>query len=160
MSIQVGDRLPPGTLRRLGEGGIEQVPTDELFRGKKVVLFAVPGAFTPTCNDTHFPGFQVLSDKIRAKGVDRIVCMAVNDPFVMSAWGKALDAHDHIDLLSDGNGDWAATLGLTLDLSAIGLGTRSKRFALVADDGVVRYLGVEPGREVGVSSADAVLENL
>ena len=160
MSIQVGDKLPSGTLRRLGKGSIDTVSTDDLFSGKKVVLFAVPGAFTPTCNDTHFPGFMVLNDKLRDKGADTIVCIAVNDPFVMAAWGKSLNAEGHVDLLSDGNGEYAAALGLTLDLSAIGLGTRSKRFALVADDGVVKYLGVEPGKDVGVSSADAVLENL
>lgn len=160
MSIQVGDKLPSGVLRRLGKGGIDEVSTGELFGGKKVVLFAVPGAFTPTCNDTHFPGFMVLSDKIREKGVDHIVCMAVNDPFVMAAWGKALNAEGHIDVLADGNGDYSAALGLTLDLSGIGLGKRSSRFALIAEDGVVKYLGVEPGREVGVSSADAVLAAL
>ena len=160
MSIQVGDKLPSGTLRRLGKGGIDAISTDELFGGKKVVLFAVPGAFTPTCNDTHFPGFMVLEDKIRAKGADAIVCMAVNDPFVMAAWAKSLNAAGAIDVVADGNGDYSAALGLTLDLAAIGLGTRSKRFALIAENGVVKYLGVEPGKEVGVSSAEAVLENL
>lgn len=160
MAIQVGDKLPSGSLRRLGAAGIEEVSTDSIFAGKKVVLFAVPGAFTPTCNDTHFPGFMVLEDKLRAKGADSIVCMAVNDPFVTSAWSKSLNAPGHVEVLSDGNGDYAKTLGLTLDLSGIGLGTRSQRFALIADDGVVKYLGVEPGRDVGVSSADAVLEKL
>lgn len=158
MSIQVGDKLPSGTLRKF-DGGIESVATDDLFAGKTVVLFAVPGAFTPTCNDTHFPGFQAKTDKLKEKGVDEIVCIAVNDPFVMAAWEKALGAED-ITLLSDGNGEYVEQLGLTLDLSAVGLGTRSARFALVAEDGVVRYLGVEPGKDVGVSSADAVLDYL
>lgn len=158
MSIQVGDKLPSGTLRKFA-GGIQTVSTDELFGGKTVALFAVPGAFTPTCNDTHFPGFQVNTDKLKARGVDKIVCIAVNDPFVMAAWEKSLGAQD-IEVLSDGNGEYAAQLGLTLDLSAAGLGTRSARFALVAEDGVVKYLGVEPGKDVGVSSADAVLEHL
>jgi peroxiredoxin len=160
MAIAVGVKLPSGTLRRLGKSGIEQVSTDEIFGAKKVVLFAVPGAFTPTCNDTHFPGFMVLEDKLREKGADEIVCMAVNDPFVTSAWAKSLNAPGRVEVLSDGNGDYAATLGLTVDLSGIGLGTRAKRFALIAEDGVVKYLGVEPGREVSVSSAEAVLENL
>lgn len=158
MSIQVGDKLPSGTLRKF-EGGIQTVSTDDLFSGKTVALFAVPGAFTPTCNDTHFPGFQVNVDKLKEKGVDQIVCIAVNDPFVMAAWEKALGAQG-IEVLSDGNGEYAEQLGLTLDLSAAGLGTRSARFALLAEDGVVKYLGVEPGKEVGVSSADAVLEHL
>ena len=160
MSIQVGDKLPSGTLHRLGSGGIDALSTDDLFGGKKVVLFAVPGAFTPTCNDTHFPGFMVLEDKIREKGVDEIYCLAVNDPFVMAAWAKALNAPGHVEVLADGNADYSTALGLTLDLKGIGLGVRSARFALIAEDGVVQYLGVEPGRDVGVSSADAVLENL
>jgi peroxiredoxin len=158
MSIQVGDKLPSGILRKF-DGGIQQVSTDELFGGKTVALFAVPGAFTPTCNDTHFPGFQVNTDKLKAKGVDEIVCIAVNDPFVMAAWQKSLGAQD-ITVLSDGNGDYTKLLGLTLNLGAIGLGTRSARFALVAKDGVVTYLGVEPAKDVGVSSADAVLDHL
>ena len=160
MTIKVGDKLPSGTLRRLGAGGIDAVSTDEIFGGKKVALFAVPGAFTPTCNDAHFPGYLIQNDNLREKGVDSIVCMAVNDPFVMAAWGKALNVGDRVDLYADGNGDYSAALGLTLDLKAIGLGTRSARFALVADDGVVTYLGVEPGKDVGVSSAEAVLESL
>ncbi|MDA8017585.1 MAG: peroxiredoxin [Thermoanaerobaculia bacterium] len=158
MTIQVGDKLPSGTLRKF-DGAIQTVATDDLFGGRTVVLFAVPGAFTPTCNDTHFPGFQVSTDKLKERGVDQVVCIAVNDPFVMAAWDKALGARD-IEMLSDGNGDYVAQLGLTLDLSAIGLGTRSARFALVVEDGVVRYLGVEPGKDVGVSSADAVLAHL
>ena len=160
MSIQVGDKVPSGVLRRLGEGGIDAISTDDIFNGKKVVLFAVPGAFTPTCNDTHVPGFMVASDKIKAAGVDSIICMAINDPFVTAAWSKALNLGDHLEVLSDGNGEYAEALGLTLDLSGAGLGTRSARFAMVVDNGEVKYLGVEPGKEVGVSSADAVLEAL
>lgn len=159
MSLQVGDKMPSGTLRYF-DAGIQSVSTDDLFDGKKIVLFAVPGAFTPTCNDTHFPGFLANSDELKEKGVDQVVCMAVNDPFVMRSWGNSLDAHDHIRMLSDGNGDYAEALGLTLDLSGIGLGKRSARFAAIVDDGVVRYLGVEPGKDVGVSSASAVLEHL
>ncbi len=159
MSIQVGDKAPSGVLRRLGDG-IETLNTDDLFKGKKVVLFAVPGAFTPTCNDTHFPGFMVNADKIKAKGVDSLICMAVNDPFVTAAWSKSLGAEGHVEILSDGNGDYSEALGLVLDLTAIGLGKRSARFAMVINDGVVEYLGVEPGKEVGVSGAEAVLKAL
>lgn len=159
MSIQEGDSLPSGTLRQF-DSGIQEISTDEIFAGKKAVFFAVPGAFTPTCNDTHFPGFLANADKIREKGVDRIVCMAVNDPFVVAKWGESLGAGDHIELYSDGNGDYAEKLGLTLDLSAIGLGTRAARFAMIVDDGKVEYLGVEPGKDVGVSSAQAVLDKL
>lgn len=157
MSIQQGDQAPSGVLRRLGDNGIEEIKTDDLFAGKKVVLFAVPGAFTPTCNDTHFPGFMTQSDKLKEKGADAVVCMAVNDPFVAAAWSKSLSADGHVDVLSDGNGDYAEALGLVLDLSGIGLGKRSRRFAMVVDNGKVTYLGVEPGKEVSVSSADAVL---
>lgn len=160
MSIQVGDKVPSGVLRRLGEGGIDALSTDDIFGGKKVVLFAVPGAFTPTCNDTHLPGFVVASDKIKAKGVDSILCMAVNDPFVTAAWAKALNVEGHLEVLSDGNCEYAEALGLVLDLSGAGLGKRSARFAMVVNDGTVEYLGVEPAKDVGVSSADAVLEAL
>ncbi len=160
MAIQVGDRMPETTLRTLTAHGIEPVSTGELFAGKTVVMFAVPGAFTPTCSDTHLPGFQVAVDKIRAKGVDTVACVSVNDPFVMAEWGKARNVSDEIQLLSDGNGDFATATGLTLDLSGIGLGARSARWAAVVVDGEVRYLGVEPGRDVGVSSAAAVLEHL
>lgn len=160
MTIQIGDRVPEATLRRWTDDGMQTISTGELLGGKKVVLFAVPGAFTPTCNDTHLPGFLVHSDEIKARGVDEIVCVAVNDAFVMAAWAKATNAGDHILMLSDGNGELAAAMGLALDASGFGMGGRSKRYAAILDDGVVSYLGVEPGKEVGVSSADAVLENL
>ena len=160
MAIQVGDRLPDATFKTLTAGGIQDLTTADVFGGKKVVLFAVPGAFTPTCSDTHLPGFQVASDKILARGVDSIVCLAVNDVFVLSAWAKARNVGDDIAVLSDGNGAFAEATGLSLDLSALGFGKRSKRYAMVVDDGVVRYLGVEPGKDVGVSSAAAVLEAL
>lgn len=159
-TVSVGDAMPSGTLRKFTSEGIQTVDTDGLFSGRKVVLFAVPGAFTPTCQDTHFPGFMTHSDKIKAKGIDEIICMAVNDPFVMSSWGKSMDVGDHIEMLSDGNGDYARALGLTLDLGGIGLGERSQRFAAIVDDGKITYLGVEPGRDVSVSSAAAVLEQL
>ena len=160
MSIQVGDRLPDVTFKTLTTEGIQDRTTEDVFSNKKVVVFAVPGAFTPTCSETHLPGFQVASDKILASGVDEIVCLAVNDAFVMSAWAKSHHVGDDIAVLSDGNGAFADATGLALDLSALGFGKRSKRFAMIVDDGVVRYLGVEPGRDVGVSSAAAVLEAL
>ena len=159
MTIEVGSKMPSGTLRYFAEG-MHEVSTDELFAGKKIVLFGVPGAFTPTCNDTHLPGFMVNADKIREAGADDIVCMAVNDPFVLAAWAKATGTGDHIRVLSDGSADYANALGLTLDLSGIGFGVRSARFAAIVDDGELKYLGVEPGKEVTVSGADAVLENL
>ena len=160
MTIQIGDRVPEATLRRWTDDGMQTVSTGELLDGKKVVLFAVPGAFTPTCSDTHLPGFMVRSDEIKAKGADSLVCVAVNDAFVMAAWGKASNVGDHILMLSDGNGEFSRALGLELDASGFGMGQRSKRYAAVIDDGVVTYLGVEPGKEVGVSSAEAVLEAL
>ena len=160
MSLATGDKMPSGTLRHLTDKGIEGVSTDDFFAGRKVVIFAVPGAFTPTCNDTHFPGFMVNADTIKEKGVDTIACIAVNDPFVTAAWAKALGAGEHVQVLSDGNADYTKALGLTLDLSAIGLGVRSKRYAAVIDNGTVSYLGVEEGKDVGVSSAAAVLEAL
>ena len=160
MAIQVGDRIPDLQLTQMTPDGLKPVSTGELFAGKKTVLFGVPGAFTPTCNDTHLPGFLVRADDIKAKGVDQIVCTAVNDPFVMAAWGKATHAGEHIRMLADGNGDLARALGLVLDLGHIGLGQRSKRFAAIIDDGTLQHLQVEPGGEVGVSSADAVLEAL
>lgn len=160
MTIAVGDKIPAGKFRNRTSAGNKEITTDELFAGKKVVLFAVPGAFTPTCNDTHLPGFVVASDAIRAKGVDTIACTAVNDHFVMASWAKATGAQDHLLMLADGNGDFATACGLVLDLKGIGLGLRSRRYAMIVDDGVVKYLGVETGPEVGVSSAQAVLENL
>jgi peroxiredoxin len=125
-----------------------------------VVLFAVPGAFTPTCSDVHLPGFVSHLDELSAKGVDTVACLAVNDPFVMGAWQKQREIPESLKLLSDGNGDFVEALGLVLDASRFGMGKRSRRFAMVVDDGVVSYLGVEPGGEVGVSGAAAVLESL
>ncbi len=160
MAIQVGDSLPDATFKTLAASGIQDHTTADVFGGKKVVLFAVPGAFTPTCSDTHLPGFQVASDKILARGVDTIACLAVNDAFVMSAWAKDRNIGDDIIVLADGNAEFAEATGLKLDLAALGLGPRSMRFAMIVDNGVVQYLGVEPGKDVGVSSAEAVLEHL
>lgn len=160
MAIREGDRIPDTEFLRVGAEGIERVSSREVFGGKKVVLFAVPGAFTPTCSDTHLPGYQVAADKIKDKGVDEIVCVAVNDPFVVASWVQARNIGDDITVLSDGNGEFTEAVGMMKDFSVIGLGNRSTRYAAIVDDGVVRYLGVEPGREVGVSSAEAVLVQL
>ncbi len=156
MTISTGDTLPNVTLKIMGEKGPVAITTDEIFKGKKVVLFAVPGAFTPGCSLTHLPGYVVLADQIKAKGVDTIVCMAVNDAFVMDAWGKAQNA-DEIQMLADGNGEFTRALGLELDASGYGMGQRSQRFALVAEDGVVSRLAVEPAGGVDVSAAEKIL---
>lgn len=142
MSIKVGDTLPESRFTVMGENGPKQLTSSELFKGKKVVLFAVPGAFTPTCSEQHLPGFVGLADEIKSKGVATIACTAVNDVFVLNAWSKARGAHE-ITMLADGNGDFAKALGLDVDLSPFGLGTRSQRYAMVVDDGVISYLAVE-----------------
>lgn len=156
MTISVGDTLPNITLKVMGEKGPVAITTDEIFKGKKVVLFAVPGAFTPGCSKTHLPGYVVLADQIKARGVDTIVCMAVNDAFVMDAWGKAQNA-DELLMLADGNADFASALGLEMDARGYGMGVRSQRFALVADNGVVTHLAVEPAGGVDVSAAEKIL---
>jgi glutaredoxin/glutathione-dependent peroxiredoxin len=159
MSIQVGDRIPAATLTTMTASGPEPMSTAQLFSGKKVVLFSVPGAFTPTCSARHLPGFVDHAEKILAKGVDTIACMAVNDVFVMSAWGKGAKA-DRLLMLADGNGEFTRALGLELDATAFGMGQRSQRFALVADDGAVTDLFVEAPGEFRVSSAEHVLSRL
>ena len=161
MTIKVGDRLPEVKLKRLTAEGIKDVSTGELTRGKKVVMFAVPGAFTPTCSERHLPGFVEQAGAIRAKGVDTIACVAVNDPFVLSAWGKAGNVGDKVELLSDGNGELAKALGLELDARGFGLGTRSQRYAMVIEDGVVKTLMVEEvPTQAEKSSAAAILATL
>jgi peroxiredoxin len=156
MTIKAGDKIPSGTLKIMGEKGPTDISTNEIFAGKKVLLFAVPGAFTPGCSVTHLPGYVVNADKIKAKGVDIIACMAVNDAFVMDAWGKAQNA-DELLMLADGNGDFTAALGLELDGRGFGLGTRSQRFAMIVEDGTVTHLNVEPGAGVDVSSAETMM---
>ena len=158
MTIQAGDRLPETTLNKIGDG-VEIVDTRSLFDGKKVVLFAVPGAFTPTCSERHLPGFVERFEDFRAKGID-VACVSVNDPFVMQAWGQSQNVPEGLLMLADGNGDFTRALGLEMDASAYGMGTRSKRFALYAEDGVVKQLHVEAPGEFRVSSADYVLEHL
>jgi len=156
MTIQTGDKVPACTMKIMSAQGPADITTEEIFAGKKVVLFAVPGAFTPGCSLTHLPGYVVNADKIKADGVDSIVCMAVNDAFVMDAWGKSQNAEELL-MLADGNGELTAALGLELDGSGFGLGTRSQRFAMVVEDGTVTHLNVEAGAGVDVSSADTIM---
>jgi peroxiredoxin len=160
MSIQVGEKIPSVKLKTMSGGNMKDVSTDELFAGKKVVLFAVPGAFTPTCSAQHLPGFVAKAADIKAKGVDTIACVSVNDAFVMDAWGKDRGAGDDIVMLADGNGDFAKAMGLDFDGSGIGFGVRSQRYALLAEDGVVKVLAVEEPMKFEVSSAEAILEKL
>jgi len=160
MTIKVGDRIPSATLKHMTKEGPANISTDELFKGKRVVLFSVPGAFTPTCHAKHLPGFVQNIDKLKAKGVDTIACLAVNDVFVMDAWAKASGAGDKVLMLADGNADFTKALGLELDASGFGMGTRGKRFALVAKDGVVTHLNVESAGEFRVSAAEFVLGQL
>jgi peroxiredoxin len=159
MSIQVGDRIPDAGLTIMSDNGPQPLSTADLFGDKKVVLFSVPGAFTPTCSAKHLPGFVDNADAILGKGVDEIACMSVNDVFVMNAWGKSANA-DAISMVADGNGDFARALGLELDASGFGMGERSQRFALVAENGVVTQLFVEAPGEFRVSSAEHVLSEL
>ena len=159
MSISQGDAVPDVTVQMMKDGRPGPVSLRELTAGKKVVLFAVPGAFTPTCSLQHLPGFVSNADEIKAKGVDEIICTAVNDAFVMDAWGKSASANA-ISMVADGNGDLASALGLEMDGSGFGLGTRSQRYAMVIDDGVITKLAVEAPGEFEVSSAEAILADL
>ena len=160
MAIKAGERMPAGTLKRMTKEGPKDLSTDELFKGKLVVLFSVPGAFTPTCDAKHLPGFVQLADQIRAKGVDTLACMAVNDVFVMNAWGKASGVGDKIVMLADGNGEYARALGLELDAKGYGMGTRGQRFAIIARDGVATHVNVEAPGQFKVSAAEYVLGQL
>ncbi|MBV8564710.1 MAG: peroxiredoxin [Methylobacteriaceae bacterium] len=161
MAIKVGDRLPQATFRVMTANGPAPKTTDEIFAGKKVVLFAVPGAFTPTCHRNHLPGFLEKADAIKAKGIDAIAVTGVNDVFVMDAWSRATGGDGKIEFLSDGNGDFAKALGLTLDASANGLGTRSKRYSMIVDNGVLKSLNVEDApSKADVSGAEALLKQL
>ncbi len=160
MTIKVGDKVPSATLYEMGAEGPSAVSTDDFFKGRKVVLFAVPGAFTPTCSAKHVPGFLNNAAEIKAKGVDAIACVSVNDAFVMGAWGKDQGVGDNIAMLADGSGDFTKAAGLELDLSERGLGVRSKRYAMVVEDGVVKTLNEEEGGALSISSAENVLEAL
>jgi peroxiredoxin len=160
MTIKTGDKMPQGKFSLMTGEGPGSITTDELFNGKKVVLFAVPGAFTPTCSLKHLPGFAQQAAAIKAKGVQTVACMAVNDVFVMSAWGKSLVPDGSVLMLADGNGEYAKALGLELDATGFGMGIRSKRFSMIVDNGKLTQLNVEPPGQFGLSSADTILEQL
>ena len=160
MSIQAGDKMPAGSFSVMTADGPGALSTEELFSGKKVVLVAVPGAFTPTCSKGHLPGFISHADDLTAKGVDTIACMAVNDVFVMDAWGKDRGVGDKVVMLADGNGEYSRALGLEMDASGFGMGMRSQRFAIVVDDGVATHVAVEEPGAFEVSKAEAILGQL
>lgn len=160
MTIKVGDTMPAGTFKVMTKDGPQNLTSDQLFKGKTVVLFSVPGAFTPTCDAKHLPGFVEQAGAFKSKGVDTIACMAVNDVFVMNAWGKASNVGDRVQMLADGNGEYARALGLEMDATGYGMGKRGKRFAILAKDGVVRSIDVEAPGEFKVSSAEHVLSQL
>lgn len=160
MTIKAGDKMPEGAFGLMTAEGPGKLSTDELFSGKTVVLFSVPGAFTPTCSMNHLPGYVEHADALKAKGVDTIACMAVNDTFVMDAWGKDRNVGSAVTMLADGNGDYSKALGLELDASGFGMGVRGQRFAIVVKDGVASHVHVEEGGQFKVSAAEAVLDVL
>jgi peroxiredoxin len=160
MSIQTGEKMPSGVLGIMTDSGPGGISTDELFAGKKVVLVSVPGAFTPTCSASHLPGFLGHADEILTKGVNTIACMAVNDIFVMDAWGKDQGVGDKVMMLADGNGEYARALGLELDASGFGMGTRGQRFALIVDDGIATHVAIEAPGQFEVSKAESILDVL
>lgn len=160
MTIKVGDKVPSATLMQFKDGGPKPVKTDDFFAGKKVVLFALPGAFTPTCSAKHLPGFVQNADAIKKKGIDEIACLSVNDAFVMNAWGEHQQAGGKVVMLADGNGDFTRALGLELDGSRFGMGKRSQRYSMLVDNGVVKSLNVEEGGAFAVSSAEHILTQI
>ena len=160
MTIKAGDKMPEGSFTHMTKDGPQKITTEQLFAGKTVVLFSVPGAFTPTCDAKHLPGFVELADQIKAKGVDTIACTAVNDVFVMNAWGKHGGVGEKILMLADGNATYAKALGLELDGSKFGMGVRGQRFAVIVKDGVAERVNVEAPREFKVSSAEHLLSQL
>ena len=160
MTIKIGDRVPAVTLRYLAPDGLKAVPAEEFFAGKKVVLFAVPGAFTPTCSVKHLPSFVQNADALKVKGVDTIACIAVNDPFVMAAWGKENHAEGKIMMLGDGSNEFTRAIGLELDRVKEGMGMRSQRFSMLVEDGVVKALNIEAPGQFAVSGAETLLKSL
>jgi peroxiredoxin len=158
MTIKVGDKIPAASLKHKNAEGVQTISTDDLFKGKTVVLFALPGAFTPTCSAKHLPGFIQHAGEFKAKGVDKIACLSVNDAFVMDAWGKDQKVGDKVMMLADGNAEFTKAVGLTMDATGYGMGTRSQRYAMVVKDGVVKKLNVEAPGAFEVSSAEAVLK--
>ena len=160
MTIQVGDKLPSIDLQYKTEDGVQTINSDELFGGKKVVLFALPGAFTPTCSASHLPGFVVNSDKLFARGIDSIICLSVNDAHVMRAWGEDQNVEDRIMMIADGNADFTRAIGLEIDRSEAGMGLRSQRYAMIVNDGVVELLNLEAPGAFEISDAETILSNL
>ena len=160
MAVKVGDKVPSVTLRYLTSEGVKAVPADEFFKGKKVALFALPGAYTRTCSSRHLPGYVQNSEALRQKGIDTIACLSVNDAFVMNAWGKEHGAGDKVVMLGDGSCEFTEAMGLTVDRREAGMGIRSQRYSMIVDDGVIKELHVEPSGEYGVSSAEAMLQRL
>ena len=160
MTIQVGDRLPSVNLQRKGPDGVETINSDELFAGKKVVLFALPGAFTPTCSASHLPGYVVHSDEIFARGVDSIICLSVNDAHVMHAWGEQNNTDDRVMMIADGSAHFTRAIGMELDLDATGMGIRSRRYSMLVEDGVVSKLNLEEPKQFEVSNAETMLASL
>ena len=160
MTVQIGDRIPSSNLTRATDDGPKPVTTDDIFAGKTVALFAVPGAFTPTCSARHLPGYVDNGADFKAKGVDTIACLSVNDPFVMGAWAKATDGAEDILMLADGSGDFTRAVGLTLDARGFGMGERSQRYSMLVKDGVVTELNIEQGGEFKVSAAEHLLAQL
>ena len=158
MTIKVGDRVPSATLHRMTPDGPQTVTTDEIFSGRRVAIFGLPGAFTPTCSGEHLPGFVEHAGALEAKGIDAIACVAVNDAFVMDAWGRDRQVGDKVMMLADGNGEFTRKLDLEADLQAFGLGLRSKRFSMIVEDGVVKTLNIEEGRGLKVSDAETLLK--
>jgi len=160
MAIQVGEKIPSVTLQQMQQSGVVDITTEELFDGKKVVVFGLPGAFTPTCSVSHLPGYVVKSDEIFAKGVDSIICISVNDAFVMGAWGEQNNVDDRVKMIADGNANFARAVGLDLDLTGRGMGVRSQRYAMVVTNGIVETLNIEAAGKFEVSDADTILNSL
>jgi len=160
MTIKAGERMPEGKFKTMGDKGPQDLSTAQLFDGKRVVLFSVPGAFTPTCDAKHLPGYVEKAEQLRAKGIDTVACMAVNDVFVMNAWGKASGVAGKVLMLADGNGEYARALGLEMDGRGFGMGMRGQRFAIVVDNGVARQVDIEAPGQFKVSAAEAVLAQL
>ncbi|MBV9332199.1 MAG: peroxiredoxin [Alphaproteobacteria bacterium] len=160
MTIKVGEKVPSATLMQMKDGGPKPVKTEELFAGKKVALFALPGAFTPTCSAKHLPGFAQNADALKKKGIDAIACVSVNDAFVMGAWGEQQKCTDKIMMLADGNGDFTRAVGLDMDASRFGMGKRSQRYSMIVEDGVVKALNVEEPGAFSVSSAEHLLNQI
>lgn len=160
MTIQIGDKMPSGAFKTMTGEGPKEITTEQLFNGKNVLLFCVPGAFTPTCDRKHLPGYVKQTAALKAKGIDTIACLAVNDVFVMDAWGKASNAGDAVLMLADGNAEYVKALGLELDARGFGMGTRGQRFSMIVENGVVKQLNVEPAGQFNVSSAECALGQL